>query len=255
MYLSIRAFGCLLSWCLAMTCALPLADVASADSIDEARAAYTEGRFFEAAGIGESIGTSEGLALAAGSLAIHAYFIAEDGEKEALFERAIGLAGKAVNSDPDNAEAHLQLAHAIGRHGQTIGSLDAANRGYAQKIRESTDTALRLDPELTSAYLSRAMWHAEIVHALGSFVARLTYGATEKGAIAAFERAFELAPHEKVVCLQYATGLLLLDEDENREKARGLLNRAIQLRAKDAHDRILHNKAIERLRTLDAKGG
>ncbi len=128
------ALGFLLICCLALVHALPLAGANGAQSIDEARAAYTEGRFTDAALIGETLGTSQGFALAAKSLTIHAYFIAGDSEKKALFERAVDLARKAVSSDSGNADAHLQLARAIGRLAQMVGSFEAGNRGYAEEI-------------------------------------------------------------------------------------------------------------------------
>ena len=83
----------------------------------------------------------------------------------------------------------------------------------------------------------------------------LTFGARERDALAAFERAFELAPDRKAVPLQYALGLLALDEDEYREKARALLKRAIDIPARDAYDRLLHKRAVDRLEALDASGG
>ena len=82
-----HAVGFVLSCWLAVA-ALPLADVANASSMDEAQAAYAEGRFTDAARIAESLGTSRGFALAAESLTVHGYFIAARGEKEGLFERA-----------------------------------------------------------------------------------------------------------------------------------------------------------------------
>ena len=239
-------------FCLA---AAPFAVPAGAQSLDAARTAYAEGRFVDAARIAGRLGSSEGYALAARSLVVHARHVAGDGEKEALFERAVGLARKAVGADPRNANAHLQLARAIGRLAQAVGAFEAANQGYADRVRESTETALRLDPGLAAAYLSLGRWHAGIVGAAGSFVARLTFGARERDALAAFERALRLAPGRKVVPLQYALGLLALDEDEYREKARGLLRRAVEIPAKDAYDRILHEQAVDRLRALDASGG
>ena len=86
-------------------------------------------------------------------------------------------------------------------------------------------------------------------------MARVTYGAREEDALASFERALRLAPGAKAVPLQYALGLLILDDDEYREKARGLLKRAIEIPAKDAYERILHKRAVERLKALDASGG
>ena len=80
------------SCCLALAYALPLSGVAGAQSFDMAQTAYAEGRFPDAARTAEIPGTSQGFALAAKSLTIHAYFIAGDGEKKALYERAIELA-------------------------------------------------------------------------------------------------------------------------------------------------------------------
>ena len=248
---SLRAILRLLLGCLALTHAVPSAGVAGADPIHEARAAYAEGRFVDAARIAETLGTSRGFALAAESLTIHAHFIASKGEKEALFLRAAELARQAVRADPGNADAHLQLAHAIGRHGQAIGSFEAASRGYAAKIREATETALQLNPEMAAAHLSLGLWHAEIVGAVGSFLASVTYGARARDAVASFERALELAPDSKAASLECALGLLALDENEYREKARRLLKRAIEIPTEDAYERLLDNLALERLRALE----
>ena len=98
---------------------LLLAGTAAAQSLEAARAAQDEGRFIEAARLGEALGTADGYALAAESLAIHGYYVAKEPEKEALFERAMGLAEEAVRLDPVNPEAHLQSAHAMGRYAQT----------------------------------------------------------------------------------------------------------------------------------------
>ena len=244
------ATGLLLSCCLALAHLLPPASAAEAQAIEDAREAYTQGRFADAARMGEAVGTSKGLALAARSLTIHAYYIAGKHEREALLERAVELARTAVRSDSGNADAHLQLARALGRYAQAIGTFEAANRGYAEKIREATETALRLDPEMVSAHLSLGRWHAGVVGMVGSFLARITFGAREAHALASLERAFELAPDKKAVPLEYALGLLALDEDEYREKARGLLKRAVELPAKDAYENLLHKRAVKRLRAL-----
>ena len=234
--------------CLAFVYSLPLIGVAHAQTINEAKAAYTQGRFAEAARIGEGLGTSQGFALSAKSLSVHAHYIAK-GEKKELLEHAVTLARKAILSDPDNADAHLQLARAIGRRAETVGVFEAA--GQAEKIRESTENALRINPELPAAHLSLGRWHSELVGAMGSFIARTVYGARKKDAIASFERALALAPNAKSVPLQYALGLLALDNFQYREKARDLLMRSIGLPTKDAYERILHTEAVEALNNLN----
>ena len=121
------------------------------------------------------------------------------------------------------------------------------------KVREAIEEALRLDPEMVPAHLSLATWHAEAVN-VGGFLASVLYGATKKSALEHYRKALELAPDKKVVLVEYALGLLLLDEDRNREQARDLLMRAIEIPPEDAHDRIIHRRAVVRL-TANSRGG
>ena len=235
--------------CLAIVCLLAPAGTARAQSIEEARAAYAEGRFVEAADLARVPGTSEGYALAADSLAIHGYYIAPEGEKAAFFRRAEELAREAVRLDAANPQAHLQLAHAMGRQAQVAGALEALKEGYATKVREAIEEALRLDPKMAAAHVSLAAWHAGAVGA-GGFFAALLYGASEEEALAHFKRALELAPQDKAVLFEYALGLLKLDAEENRAKAHDLLERATGLPPKDAFERLVHQKALNRLAAI-----
>ena len=226
--------------------------LAAAQSIEAARAAKDEGRFVEAAELAEALDTADGYALAAESLAIHGYFIAEEADREALFERAMGLAAEAVRLDPSSPQAHFQAAHAMGRHAQTIGAAKAISKGYVNKVRESIETALELDPDMAAAHLSLATWHAEALNGAG-LAARLVYGASRKKALAHYERAAELAPDEKAVYVEYGLGLLLLKKKKDRRKARELLAHAVQTPAKDAFDRLLHERAARELARLEAQ--
>ena len=234
---------------LTIVCMCVLAGNAGAQSIEEAHAAFAEGRFTEAADLAQVLDTSEGYAFAANSLAIYGYYLAPASEKEGLFRRAVELAREAVRLDPTNPQAHLQLAHALGRRAQVSGILTALKEGYAGQIRDAVQEALRLVPDMAAAHLSFAAWHAGAV-SNGGFVAGLLYGANEEDALTHFERALELAPQEKIVLLEYALALLSLDAIGNREQARDLLDRALKLPQKDAHDRIVHRKAVERLAEL-----
>lgn len=231
-------------------CVFVLTGTTGAQLIEEARTFYAEGRFMEAAELAQSLDTPEGCTLAANSLTIYGYHIAPDSEKESLFERAKDLAQKAIRLDTSNPEAHLQLAHATGRLAQMTGTWEALNEGYAGQVRDAVQEALRLAPDMVAAHLSLAAWHAGTVSIAG-VMGSVLYGANEEDALAHFERAFELAPQEKTVLLEYALGLLTLNADDSHEKVRDLLERAIALPAKDAHDRIIHRKAVEKLAALD----
>ncbi len=237
---------------LAIVCVFVLTGTASAESIEEARTLYAEGRFMEAADFARVLDTSEGYALAANSLAIYSYYIAPDGEKEDSFRQAVELARKAIRLDPANPEAHLQLAHATGRLAQVTGTWEALNEGYAGQIRDAIQETLRLAPDMAAAHLSLGAWHAGTVSIAG-FMGSILYGASEEDALAHFERSLELAPQEKIVLFEYALGLLSLNTDDNRGKVRDLLERASTVPAKDYHDRIIHRKAVEQLAALDGR--
>ena len=75
------------SCCPVFVYVLALIGVAHAKTIDEAKMAYTQGRFAEAARVGESLGTSQGFVLSAKSLSVHANYIAKKGEKKELLEQ------------------------------------------------------------------------------------------------------------------------------------------------------------------------
>lgn len=234
---------------LTFVCMFVPAWTAGAQSIEKARTVYAEGHFMEAADLAQLLDTSEGYAFAAKSLAIYSYYIAPDSDKEGLFQRAADLARKAIRNDVDNPEAYLQLAHAMGRHAQTIGIVEALQKGYASQVRATIQEALRLNPDMPAAHLSLGAWHAGAV-SKSAFFSGLLYGASEEDALVHFERALELAPENKTVLIEYALGLLSLDAIGNGAKARDLLERAITLPAKDAYDRIIHRKAVKRLAVL-----
>ncbi len=234
---------------------LSLPGVADTQSIRSAQTAYEEGRFTDAARAGEILGTSEGYALAAASLTIHAYHIAGDDEKEALLRHAVELARKAVHANSDNADAHLQLARAVGRYAQVVSPFLVAGRGYAEQVHESTEKALQIDPDMVSAHLSLGRWHAELISAMGPLMARMIYRARARDAIAAFERALELAPRAKAVPLEYALALLALDEKGNHARVHDLLVRTVRIPARNAYEQILHDMAVKYLEALALSGG
>ena len=197
--------------CAALGCLVLLAADAGAQSLEDARSAYAEGRFLEAAELAEALGTSDGYALAAQSLAIHAHYFATDDEWEELVDRAIEMSDEAIRADSTNAEAHYQAAHAVGRYAQGIGAFTALRQGLAGRIRERLDAAIRLDPYLWEARLALGGWHADI--AAEGFIARRMYGGNRPAAVVLFEQALQLAPESRVVLYEYAIRLPDLDEE------------------------------------------
>ncbi len=236
--------------CLVLAHGLLWTGTLHAESIETARAAYADGRFVEASDLAAPLGTSEGLAFAAETLAIHGFYVAEESERQALFQRAMAFAEEAIALDDTNPQAHLQLAHAMGRYAQTLGAGRAVREGVASKVRDAMERTVELDPDLGRAHLSLASWHAEAVRT-GGIVARMLYGASKKRAQEHYERAFALAPDDKAVQTEYATGLMLINTRKNRAAARELLQRAVETPPHDAYERILQEQAVEQLAALD----
>lgn len=229
--------------CAARGCLVLLAADAGAQSLEDARSAYAEGRFLEAAELAEALGTSDGYALAAESLAIHAHYLAPEAEWDELVERAIGMGDEAVGADSANAEAHYQAAHALGRYAQGIGAFTALRQGLAGRIRERLDAAIRLDPHLWNARLALGGWHADI--AAEGFIARRMYGGNRPAAVVLFEQALQMAPESRVVLYEYAIRLPDLDEENGEARAREMLETAAQLPIVDAYDGLIQELVLE----------
>ena len=149
---------------LAATLALLDAD-ATAQSIDDARSAHEDGRFLQAADLGEALGTSGGYALAAHSLALYAHYEAESDEWSEVVERAMRMGEEAVRAAPASPEAHCHLAHAVARYAQRVSTLTVLRKNLAGKIRDSLEAALEIDPDHAMAHLMLGIWHTDVAAA------------------------------------------------------------------------------------------
>ena len=219
----------------------------------EARAAFVDGRWLVAADLGEASGTASGLALAADALSIYAHYVAPASERLELLGRAIRLAEEAVRLQPSDPWVRFQLAHAVGRYAQSIPPMAAFREGYVGRSRQLVEDVLALDPDMVHARLQLGSWHADVVAQAGALVARLTHGARAKKALEHYERALAMAGDDLVVYAEVSRGLLHLDRRRHGARAEELLRRAIDIEPHDAHERILHRQAAERLAELQGR--
>ena len=230
--------------------ALSAAVNAAAESFESARAAYDDGRFLQAAAMAEALGTVPGLALASRSLVAHAYYVAEQDDKLGLYERAVSLGEKAVGLDPDDAEGALRWGQAMGRYARTIGSMKAFRQGYAGRIREAFEMAVANAPDMAEAHVSLGAWHVEGIKQ-GGFLARTALGASRKTGAKHYERGLELGPESKLVVYEYGRGQLMLNERKNRERAREMFMRALDIPPANAAERLLDERIARKLAKLD----
>ncbi len=220
--------------------------------VDEARTAFEEGRFLEAADLAEALGTSEGYALAAQSLAVYGHHVAVGDDRKEFLERAMKLGEEAVRADSANAEAYYRSAHAVGRYAQSVGKITALRRGLAGKIRGLLEDALAISPDFAQTHMALGSWHAGIASA--GRIARFLYKGNREDAISHFERALELAPDSRVILLEYALNLPELDREGGRERAGALLSKAAGLPVRDAYDEFILQDVLEALAELEEGG-
>lgn len=237
---------------LAVAAALAFATAqGGAQSFDDARAAYGEGRFLEAAEHGEALGTSDGYALAARSLSIYAHYEATDEERKEIIDRAIRVAEEAVRADSANPEALYQAAHAYGRFAQHNGKVTVLRKGTMGKIRDLLEAAIALDPGFAHAILALGGWHAD-VHDAGR-MARWMYGGNREEAVELFERALEMMPDSRVALYEYAVRLPDLDKDGGVERAGQLLARASELHVVDVYDGFIQELVLSELAAREGR--
>ena len=229
------------------------ADGANAQSIDDARTAFREGRFLEAADLAEASSTSDGFALAAQSLAVYGRYVATEDDRQEILERAMELGEAAVRADSTNPEAYYQSVHAVGRYAMNVGTLTALRRGLAGRVRDLLDAALALDHDFAEAHMALAGWHADI-HSAGR-VARFMHGGNRVNAVIHYERALRLAPDSKIVLFEYGRRLPELDSARGLERAEEMLSKAAALPVRDAFEEFLQQEILEALEELETEGG
>ncbi len=217
-----------------------------AQSLEAARLAWEQGRFIEAADIAARLGSSDGYALAAESLAVHGFHIATGKEQEEIFARATEYGIESVELDPGNINAHLQLSHAMGRYAQVVGVVEMLGNRYVWRVRDAVETAVELDPESPVAHLGIAMWHAEALDKAGLF-ARLLFRASSTEALKHIDIALEHGSNEKVVQTESAYALLLLSKRRHGERARQLLQNSRELPVRHVWDGFLHERSLQLL--------
>jgi tetratricopeptide (TPR) repeat protein len=82
-------------------------------------------------------------------------------QRTALYRSGEQYARRAVAANPGDAEAHFQLARAIGRNALTMGARDKIK--FAREVRDQALEALRLNPKHSGALHVMGVWNAEVM--------------------------------------------------------------------------------------------
>jgi tetratricopeptide (TPR) repeat protein len=207
-----------------------------AQGVQEAWRRFHSGNFMGAIAAGSKL---QALGATAANKAAAIYSLEAGGdEPRRLLDAAITRGEQAVESLPEDANAHYMLALALGRYSQRISIVKALADGIATRVRIHLDTALKLEPRHAEAYIALGLYHAEIVAKIGSLLAGLTYQASAEVAIEHFRHAIKLVPRSPIAKIEYANGLLLLDANQYREQAAELYASAAATEPADAMEQL-----------------
>ena len=88
-----------------------------------------------------------------------------EAERTSLYKRAEQYARRAVAAKPNDADAHFELAKAIGKNAQTMGTKDKVK--YAGVVHDEAMAALRIDPKHAGALHVMGVWNAEVMRLNG----------------------------------------------------------------------------------------
>lgn len=199
---------------------------------------YHAGRFAAAVDGALALG---GLAHAVANKAsgIYADYLEEDeNTRLAIYQAGIKRAEAAVESFPEDANAHYFHAFLLGRYSQCISVAKALAQGVGGRIRQSLDRALALAPDHAEARTASGLYHAEIIDKVGKLVGKMTYGAKADTALAECLSALKLTPKAPIAHIEYGNALYLLYGDKRLDESNQAYENAAAITPIDAMQKL-----------------
>lgn len=197
------------------------------------------GRFKDARDLGLALGPA-GYFPALYAQALHATLIEPDPEqRRALLEEVISRTQEIRDLPPDHPIIRFGNAYGKARTIEEMSATEALGTGYTSDVLETLESLLEQDAENIYAMTLLAGVQAGIIEKAGSFVARITYGASESKMKAHFEKARELAPEYPGLYYEYARAIIKVRGQDGEEAARDLLKKTSDMTPESAEEALL----------------
>jgi len=206
--------------------------------VQQAWRLFHSGDFQSAVKLADKIGL-QAHAVANKATGIYATYLEDDDKRQIeCFRSAIDRAERAINAEPENANAHYFHAFNLGRYSQSISVVKALKQGVGSKIAQSLRKTLELQPAHADAHIAMGMYHSEIIDKVGKMLGSVTYGASEKEALKHFETALGLNPDSPIAHIEFGNGLYMLFGDKRLDEVTELFNKAAEMVPRDAMEQL-----------------
>jgi tetratricopeptide (TPR) repeat protein len=208
------------------------------EAVLAAWALFHSGEFQQAAEAGLQAG-GDGITVANKATCIYANYL-EKKEKtklDLLLEVAQRAEAQAA-VDAKNANAWYWQAYALGRYSQGISVARALAQGLGNKVKESLERTIKLQPKHADAYVALGAFHAEVIDKVGTLIGGMTHGANKDTGLRLFQDALKLHPGSAIGMIEYANGLVMLEGDKKMKEATKLYEQAAKSKPMDAKERL-----------------
>ncbi len=179
---------------------------------------------------------------------------AEKNQRRQFYALGEKAARKAVALCPEDAEAHFQLAVAVGRVALDVGGKTKVE--LSKEVKAEGEKALALNPEHDGTLHLLGRWHREVANLSGVLkaFAKILYGglppASNEEAIAYFKKAIAIKPEHINHHLELARTYRMVD---NWAAAKEHYEKVLALPVSDADDPVYKQEAKQELQEVEKK--
>jgi len=208
------------------------------EAVLAAWALFHAGEFQQAAQAGLAAG-GDGITVANKATCIYANYL-EKREKtklDLLLEVAQRAEAQAL-ADAKNPNAWYWQAYALGRYSQGISVARALAQGLGNKVKESLERTISLQPKHADAHIALGAFHAEVIDKVGTLIGGMTHGANKDTGLRLFQDGLKLHPGSAIGMIEYANGLVMLEGDKKMKEATKLYEQAAKSKPMDAKERL-----------------
>ena len=158
----------------------------------------------------------------------------------------------AADADPENTEALIQYALALGFETRSSGIMKAWLGKMPQKSKAAIDVAYAAAPDDPRTAALIGAWHLGIVRKAGEKRAGKMFNASTERGIEFYDNAAARAPDDIVIAGNYAISLLGIDPELYKDRAKILLTAIKNTSPKNAVETEVQRRMVPLIEFLES---